>query len=190
MGTRTAHKTCKFTDLSTCSSSTIYKCHKTSHLTLFSLSSVKLKTAISTFHCIGSYWILILNLPMKVKVLVSQSYPTLWDPIDCRPLGPSVHETLQARIQERVAISFSRAFSWPRDWTWASHIAGRLYRLSHQGRLLTCLYLKGNSNFSFTGWMWKLQRVINSEITFQTKKICATLTQQQKQKRERRKHIS
>ena len=31
--------------------------------------------------------------------------------------------------------------------------------------------------------MWKLQRIINSEITFQTKNICATLSQQQKQKR-------
>ena len=31
------------------------------------------------------------------------------------------------------AISFSRGFSQPRDKTWVSHIAGRLYGLSHQG---------------------------------------------------------
>ena len=42
---------------------------------------------------------------------------TLCDPMDCSPPGSSVHGTLQARIQEWVAISFSRAFSWPRDWS-------------------------------------------------------------------------
>ena len=31
--------------------------------------------------------------------------------------GPSLHEISQARILERVAISFSRGFSWPKDWT-------------------------------------------------------------------------
>ena len=30
---------------------------------------------------------------------------------------PSLHEISQARILERVAISFSRGFSWPKDWT-------------------------------------------------------------------------
>ena len=129
MGTRTAHKTWKFTDLSPGPSSTAYKCHKTSHLTFFSLSSVKVKTAISTFHCIDSYWMLILNFPIKVKMLVTQSYPTLCDPMDCRPPGPSVHEILQARILEWIAISFSRGSSWPRDWTWVSCLAGRRFNL-------------------------------------------------------------
>jgi len=41
--------------------------------------------------------------------------------------------TLQARILEWIAISFSRGSSSPRDQTWVSHIAGRLYPLSHQG---------------------------------------------------------
>ena len=42
---------------------------------------------------------------MCVSVLVAQSYPTLCNPIDCSPLGPSVHGTLQARALEWVAIS-------------------------------------------------------------------------------------
>ena len=50
---------------------------------------------------------------MKVKMLVTQSYPTLYDPMDYRPPGPSVHEILQARILEWVAISFSRGSSDP-----------------------------------------------------------------------------
>ena len=43
--------------------------------------------------------------------------PTLWDPMDCSPPGSFVHEILQARIMEWVAIPFSRESSRPRDWT-------------------------------------------------------------------------
>ena len=46
--------------------------------------------------------------------------------------GSSVYGILQARTLEWVAISFSRGSSRPRDRTQVSHIAGRLYRLSHQ----------------------------------------------------------
>ena len=42
-----------------------------------------------------------------MKVLVTQSCPTLCDPKDCRPPGSSVHGILQARILEWVAIPFS-----------------------------------------------------------------------------------
>ena len=37
------------------------------------------------------------------KVLVTQSYPTLRDLMDCSPPGSSVHGILQARILEWVA---------------------------------------------------------------------------------------
>ena len=37
---------------------------------------------------------------MKVKVLVAQSCPTLWNPMDCSPPGSSIHGILQARILE------------------------------------------------------------------------------------------
>ena len=70
---------------------------------------------------------------VKVKVSVTQPPPTLCDPMDCSPPCSSVHGTLQARILEWVAISLSRGSSRPRDWTWVSHIADRLYRLSQQG---------------------------------------------------------
>ena len=46
-----------------------------------------------------------------------QSYPTLCDSVDCSPPGSSVHWTLQARIQERVAMLSSRGSFRPRDWT-------------------------------------------------------------------------
>ena len=37
----------------------------------------------------------------RVKVKVTQSCPTLCDPVDCSPPGSSVHGILQARILER-----------------------------------------------------------------------------------------
>ena len=56
-------------------------------------------------------------LKTHVKVLVTQSCPTLCDPIACSLLGFSVDGSFQARILEWVAISFSRGSSLSRDWT-------------------------------------------------------------------------
>ena len=42
--------------------------------------------------------------------------------------APHVHGILQARM-EWVALPFSRGFSWPRDRTWVSCIAGRFFTL-------------------------------------------------------------
>ena len=39
----------------------------------------------------------------------------------------TVHGILQARILEWVAFPFSRGFSWPRNWTQISCIAGRFF---------------------------------------------------------------
>ena len=58
-----------------------------------------------------------------VYCMRAQSYPTLFDPMDCSPPISSVHGILQARILEWVAISFSRGSSLPRDWTHISCIS-------------------------------------------------------------------
>ena len=42
-----------------------------------------------------------------VRTLVTQSYLTFCDPMDCSPPGSFVHGILQARILEWVATSFS-----------------------------------------------------------------------------------
>ena len=55
----------------------------------------------------------------KVKVKVTQSCPTLCDPID-----HTVQGILQPRILEWVAVPFSRGSSQPRDQTQASRVAG------------------------------------------------------------------
>ena len=60
-------------------------------------------------------------IPLKMWcVLVTQSCPTLCNPMDCNLPGSSVHEILQARILEWIANSFYRGSSWPRDQTWVS----------------------------------------------------------------------
>ena len=49
-------------------------------------------------------------------VLVAQACPTLFNPMDCNPLGSSVHGILKARM-EWVAIPFSRGSSGSKDRT-------------------------------------------------------------------------
>ena len=58
---------------------------------------------------------------------VTQSCPTLCDPMDCSLSGFSVHGIFQARVLEWIAISFSRGSSRPRNRTQVSRIAGRLF---------------------------------------------------------------
>ena len=64
----------------------------------------------------------------KVKVLIAQWCLTFCDPMDSS-MGSSVHGTLQARILEWVAISFSRGSSQPRDQTKVSCIARRFFTI-------------------------------------------------------------
>ena len=59
---------------------------------------------------------------MCVCVKVTQSCPTLCDPMDYKVPG-----IFQARIPEWVAFPFSRGSSQPRDWTQVSCIAGRFF---------------------------------------------------------------
>ena len=64
-------------------------------------------------------------------VLVAQLCQTLCDPLDCSPPGLSVHEILQARKLEWVAIPFSRGTSRCRDGTGTLHCRWIRYHLSH-----------------------------------------------------------
>ena len=61
-----------------------------------------------------------------MRIVVAQLCPSLCNHMDSSPPGSSVHGTLQARILEWVAISFSKRSSWPRDWTWVSCMADSL----------------------------------------------------------------
>ena len=61
-----------------------------------------------------------------VLCLVAKLYLTLCDPMDYSLPGSSIHGIFQARILERVATSFSRGSSRPRDQTLVSHSPSRL----------------------------------------------------------------
>ena len=56
------------------------------------------------------------------------------NPMNCSPPGSSVHESLQSRILEWVAISFSRGSSWPRDRTQVSYMAGTFFTIEPPGK--------------------------------------------------------
>ena len=85
-----------------------------------------------------------------LSVLVTQSYLTLCDPMDCSPLGSSVHGILQARILGWVAIVFSGRFSKPADGTQVSCIVVRfLYHLSRQAADKSSFFLS-----------WELKTVV------------------------------
>ena len=66
---------------------------------------------------------------ISVKVLVTQSCLTVYNPMDCSPPGSSVHGIFQARILEWIAISYSRGSPQLKDRTQLSCIAGRFFTI-------------------------------------------------------------
>ena len=122
---------------------------------------------ITTFHSLFLFWKckikskLDLCPPKKISccllwldwqwlLCVSVSHSVMSDscyPVDCSPLGSSVHGISQGSILEWVATSCSGVSSWRRDGIQVSCIAGSflhcrqiLYQLSHQGYVFSCLY--------------------------------------------------
>ena len=65
---------------------------------------------------------------LKSESEVTQSCPTLFDPMDCSLPDSSIHGMFQAML-EWVAISFSRRSSQPRGWIRVSRIVGRCFTI-------------------------------------------------------------
>ena len=61
------------------------------------------------FTCVNFFDSLVIPIKVKSESEVTQSCPTLCDPMDCSPPGSSIRRILQARTLEWVAISFSNA---------------------------------------------------------------------------------
>ena len=72
----------------------------------------------------------------------SLSHVTLCNTMGYSSPGSSAHGIFQARILERVAISFSRGSSWPREQTRVSRIAGRFFAVWATREALIYIYLK------------------------------------------------
>ena len=77
-------------------------------------------------------------LHIIVKVLVTQSCPTLCSPVDCSPSGSSVHGIVQARILDWVAMSLSG------DRTQVSCLAGRFFSSEPPGKPLVLITMQSS----------------------------------------------
>ena len=86
---------------------------------------IKLASPASRF-CTTEPWEALI-ITMCAVCISLQCGPTLCNHMNCSPQGSSGHGISQARILEWVAIPFSRGYSWPRDQTWVSCIAGRFF---------------------------------------------------------------
>ena len=73
--------------------------------------------ALTRWNFVGKVMCLLFNMlfESESESEVSQSCPTLCDPMDCSLPGSSIHGIFQARVLEWVAVSFSRRSSQPRD---------------------------------------------------------------------------
>ena len=79
----------------------------------------------------------------KVKVKVTQSCPTL-----CNPMDYTVHGIVQPRILEWVAYPLSSGSSQPKNRTRVSCIAGRFFTKAIREALIAALNMPANSENS------------------------------------------
>ena len=100
----------------------------------------KFKILQHSYHCARWYNYKVMRL--YYKGVQAQVLICVWlcNPRDCSLPGSSVHGTIQARILEWVAISYSRGSSRSRDWTHLSCISWTgwwiLYQLHHLGNYI------------------------------------------------------
>ena len=77
--------------------------------------------------------------------------------MDCSPLGFFVHGISQTRILEKVAISFSRGSSWPRDQIHISlHRQEDSLTLSHQGNYYALCKIRLYLETTIKTWVCQL----------------------------------
>ena len=82
----------------------------------------------NSFSDISSYCYLSLGVCVSC-VLVAKLCLTLYNPMDYKPPGSSVHGVLQARILEWVAMLFSRGSTQLKNQTRVSPIGGRFFTI-------------------------------------------------------------
>ena len=82
----------------------------------------------------------------------SQSCPTLRDPMGCNPPGSSAPGITPPGILERVAVSFSRGSSRPRNRTWVSCSSCRSWFSTTEPAGREALSLSRHVWLSVLGW--------------------------------------
>ena len=109
------------------------------------------------------------DMYLRPKMLFTQSWMTLCDPMDCSLTGSSVHEILQARILGCVAMPFSRGSSQPRDRTYVSCFTGRYVTMWATREAPSFFNLLNNLKqtlellqfFLSVSFLWHLSRAMN-----------------------------
>ena len=110
---------------------------------------------LTPYVCIPKHYNLVLSIfkhhsnEVTMCGLVTKSCLTLYDSMDYSPLGSSVHGISQARIQEWVAIFFSRGSSQPRDQIFGSSpepLASRVF-WGTQSHTALVAYTPGGQNW-------------------------------------------
>ena len=109
------------------------------------------------------------DMYLRPKMLFTQSWMTLCDPMDCSLTGSSVHEILQARILGCVAMPFSRGSSQPRDRTYVSCFTGRYVTIWATREAPSFFNLLNNLKqtlellqfFLSVSFLWHLSRAMN-----------------------------
>ena len=82
-----------------------------------------------------------------IPVFLAQSLYSAWlfcDPMDYSLPGSSIHGIFQARILGWVAISYSRASSWPRDQTHVSYTGRQILYHCHLGSSHPNVYINSS----------------------------------------------
>ena len=97
---------------------------------------------------------------------VAQLCPTLGDPMDCSLPGSSVHGNFQARILERVAISFSRGSSQLRNWAHVSLDTSRFWSVLIGTSHYFCQRCINSPSSSTLQPKWTFQNVVYSCSSF------------------------
>ena len=110
-----------------------------------------------TYHCFYLFPSIchkVMGLDAMILWLVAQSCLTLCDPMDCSPLGSSVHGILLAGMLKWVAILFSRGWSWPRDQTHVSCLAGEFFTIwaTRKAMILVFLIFSFKTYFSLSSF--------------------------------------
>ena len=117
-------------------------------------------------------------MQVKSEREVVQSCPTLCDPMDCSPLGSSIHGILQARVLEWGAIAFSRWWeaatypirksALPVQWPWCLLSSSHCHQINPHHFLLGCCnsqYPVFLSSFSPLFKPFKVNQVAKKYIT-------------------------
>ena len=95
---------------------------------------------------------------------VTQSRPTLCDPMDCNLPGSSVHGIFQARVLEWVAISI---FPTEGSNLALPHCRQMLYHLSHRG---------SSSGMVENLWLWKQTTTVRARKKWASTQYCTYLS--------------